>query len=309
MEGGCRGARALGAPLVMVTAVITGCAGKLAARPPSEPVRLRIVFVEGASATYRTELAAVQVADTEAGPAGVRAEAAYDVTHRAVDVASDGAATVLVDLDPVFEAVNGQPVPIDANPAPWRIVVAPEGAILDSARPIALEPVEPDDSGAPIVLTNPAAAINPFPFLATEPVSAGTRWTAGGALPSPFGGGTVPFDVEGRLVRYELAAGVAAAVVECRVSVDIDVTVEAAEYLTGTGQTDVVLPEGAELDYDSGLRYVQRAWLEPASGQVLRSEITGTFVTDAEWTGAPEEEGFEPIHVEGSVRATTERTG
>jgi hypothetical protein len=299
---------AIGPPLVMVAAALTGCAGKLAARPPSEPVRLRLVFEEDGSATYRTELAAVQVAETEAGPAAVGAEAVYDVTHRAVDVGSDGAA-VMVDLDPVSEAINGQAVPIDANPAPWRIVVAPEGAILDSARPIALEPVEPDDSGAPIVLTNPAAAINPFPFLATEPVAAGTGWVAGGAMPSPFGGGTVPFEVEGRLVRYELAAGIAAAVVECRVAVDIDVTVEGSEYLTGTGQSDVALPQEAALDYDAELRYVQQAWLEPASGQVLRSQITGTFVTDASWTGAPDEEGFEPVHVEGSLRATTERTG
>jgi hypothetical protein len=293
----------------MIAAVVASCGGKLAARPPTDPVRLRVVFEEGEAATYRTELAAVQVARTEAGPAGVRAEAVYDVTHRAVDVASDGDATVMVDLDPVSEAINGQPVPIDANPAPWRIVVAPEGAILDSARPIALEPVEPDDSEAPTVLTNPAAAINPFPFLPTEPVAPRTSWSAGGALPSPFGGGTVPFPVEGRLVRYELAAGVAAAVVECVVSIDIDITVDGAEYLTGTGQAEVELPEEASLDYDSELRYLQRAWLEPASGQVLRSEISGTFVTDAAWIGPPEEEEFEPVHVEGRVRATTERTG
>jgi hypothetical protein len=223
-------------------------------------------------------------------------------------VASNGAATVMIDLDPVSEAINGQPIPIDANPAPWRIVVAPEGAILDSARPIALEPVEPED-GAPAVLTNPASAINPFPFLASEPVVPGTSWAAGGTLPSPFGGGTVPFRVQGRLERYELAAGIAAAVVQCVVSIDIDVTVSGAEYLTGRGQADVELPEEAALDYDAELRYLQRAWLEPASGQVLRSEISGTFITDATWTGAPEDEGFEPVHVEGRVRATTERTG
>jgi hypothetical protein len=159
------------------------------------------------------------------------------------------------------------------------------------------------------VLTNPAAAINPFPFLATEPVAPGTTWSAGGALPSPFGGGTVPFRVQGRLERYELAAGIAAAVVACVVSIDIDVTVDGAEYLTGTGQAEVELPEEAALDYDAELRYLQRAWLEPASGQVLRSEISGTFVTDATWISAAEEEGFEPVHVEGRVQATTERTG
>jgi hypothetical protein len=308
MGGVRRTAEAVG-PLVAAAVLLAACGGKLAARPPSGPVRLRVFFREGEAARFRTELAAVQATRTETGPAAIRGAAAYDVTHRAVSVASDGAATVMVDLDPVAETVNGQPVPIDSNPAPWRIVVAPEGAILDSDRPIALEPVEPQESGAPTVLTNPAAAVNPFPFLASQPVVAGTRWSAGGALPSPFGGGTVPFQAEGRLLGYELAGGIAAAVVECRVAVDIDVTLDAIEYLAGTGQDAVEVPEDAALEYDGELRYLQRAWLEPASGQVIRSEISGTFVTDAAWTGAPDEEGFDPVHVEGRLEARTERTG
>jgi hypothetical protein len=292
----------------LLVAVLTGCGGKLAAPDPDAPSTLRLRFEPGQVARYRTDLHGVQVFGTGPTPPGVTADAVTEVTHRVISTAEDGSATIEVDSDPVSSATNGREVPIGSNPEPWRIVIAPEGAILDSTRPVALEPAEP--AGGPTVHANPSGAINPFPLLATRPVAPGIGWEGGGRIPSPFGGGTVPFRVRGRLAGYEVVAGVAAAVVEGRVVVDLDVTVPADEYLADTGQAPFAaeLPEDAALDYDGELRYVQRVWLHPGRGQVLRSELAGGFVTDARWAGVPAgREGFGPLHVEGQLEAVTER--
>jgi hypothetical protein len=109
-----------------------------------------------------------------------------------------------------------------------------------------------------------------------------------------------------------VVAGVPAAVVVGRVVMSLDVTVPADEYLEDTGQAPFAaeLPDDAAIDYDGELRYIQRVLLHPERGQVLRSEITGGFVTDARWTGVPTgREGFGPLHVEGRLEATAERTG
>jgi hypothetical protein len=252
----------------------------------------------------------MQVFGNGATPIGVQGEAVSDVTHRGVSVAPGGTATLEVDLDPVSASTNGRETPIGSNPEPWRIVVDPLGAILDSSRPVALEAPPEQAAQGPIVHVNPSGAINPFPFLTSEPVAVGTGWSGRGRVPSPFGGDAVPFTVAGRLLGYGVLGGAAAAVVESRVTVDLDVTVPAAEYLEGSAQSGFDVPADAALDYDGELRYVQRAWLEPKDGRILRSEITAAFATDAAWLGVPSDlDGFDPIHAEGRLEAHTERTG
>jgi hypothetical protein len=301
----------LGPTAVTATMVLASCGGKLGAPVPDRPTSLRLRFEPGQVVEYRSELRGVQVFGSGPTPAGVTAQAVTDVTHRVVTVEPDGSATIEVDLDPVSASTNGRETQLQSNPEPWRIVVAPEGAILDSTRPISLE-ADPDPARGPRVHANPSGAINPFPFLADEPVGPGTGWSGEGQAPSPFGGGSVPFRLQARLAGYEVVAGLPAAMVEGRVVMTLDVTVPAVEYLEGTGQTAFAteLPGDAAIDYDGELRYVQRVWLQPDRGQVLRSEIAGTFVTDVEWTGVPaDREGFDPVHVEGRVEVTTERTG
>lgn len=252
----------------------------------------------------------MQVFGTGPTPIGVRGEAVSVVTHRAVSVDPGGTATLEVDLDPVSASTNGREIPIGSNPEPWRIVVAPLGAILDSSRPIALEAPPEQAAQGPTVHANPSGAINPFPFLTSEPVGVGTGWSGRGRIPSPFGGDAVPLTVAGRLFGYRVVGGAAAAVVENRVTIDLDVTVPAAQYLEGSAQSGFDVPADAALDYDGELRYIQRAWLDPEDGRILRSEITGEFVTDAAWLGVPSDlDGFDPVHTEGRLEAHTERTG
>jgi hypothetical protein len=291
-------------------ALLAGCGGKLDAPAPDSPATLRLLFEPGQVVEYRSELRGVQVFGTGPTPPGVTSRAVTDVTHRVVSIEPDGSATLEVDLDPVSASTNGQETQLGSNPEPWQIVVAPEGAILDSTRPISLE-TDPDPADGPRVQANPSGAINPFPLLATEPVEAGVGWTGGGQAPSPFGGGTVPFSLRARMAGYEVVAGMPAAMIEGRVVMTLDVTVPAAEYLEGTGQAAFTteLPGEAAVEHRGELRYLQRVWLQPDRGQVLRSEIVGTFVTDVEWTGVPpDRQGFDPVHVEGSLEVTTERT-
>lgn len=288
--------------------LVSACGGKLAARVPDDPVTLRLSFVPGQVARYRTALSGVQIFDDDATPVGVTAETVTDVTHRVVSVDGDGAATLEVDPDPISARTGGQATPIGSNPEPWTVVASPQGAILDSTRPIVLDPGDEPSRDVPMVHTNPSGAINPFPLLATDPVGPGTGWSGSGRAPSPFGGGTVPFKVSGVLARYEPIAGASIAVVESRVVVTLDITVPADEYLEATGQAGFDLPSDAALDYDGELRYAQRTWLQPDRGQVLRTRIVGSFVTDVAWTDVPAgREGFEPVHAEGQLEATTER--
>jgi hypothetical protein len=301
----------LAATTAAATTVLASCGGKLGAPAPDRPTSLRLRFEPGQVVEYRSELRGVQVFGTGPTPSGVTAEAVTDVTHRVVSVEPDGSATIEVDLDPVSASTNGRQTQLGSNPEPWRIVVAPQGAILDSTRPITLE-ADADPAGGPRVQANPSGAINPFPLLAAQPVGPGAGWSGGGQAPSPFGGGTVPLRLRSRVAGYEVVAGMPAAMIEGSVVMTLDVTVPADEYLEGTGQTAFAaeLPDDAAIDYDGELRYVQRVWLQPDRGQVLRSEIAGTFVTDVEWTGVPaDREGFDPVHVEGRLEVTTERTG
>jgi hypothetical protein len=306
-----RGSLLRGGAAALAAATLAACGGKLGAQAPKAPTTLRLMFEPGQVAEYRTELQGVQVFGAGPTPPGVAAEAVTDVTHRVVSVEPDRSATVEVDLDPVSLSTNGRETQLRSNPAPWRVVVSPEGAILDSTRPITLEAGGGDPAEGPTLQANPSGAINPFPFLSAQAVRPGTGWAGGGEVPSPFGGGTVPFRVQSRLVGYEVVAGVTTAVVEGQVVMTLDVTVPADEYLEGTGQAPFTaeLPDDAALDYDGELRYVQRAWLHPGRGQILRTELAGEFVTDVAWTGMPAgREGFEPLHVEGGLEATTERT-
>jgi hypothetical protein len=293
---------------IAAATLLLGCGGTLVVGGSAEPARLRLSFRPGQVAEYRTELHTAQAFGTGPSRTGLTTESVTDVTHRTVTLGSEGEAVLEIDADPVSTRTNGQETQLATNPEPWRITVAPEGAILDSTRPIAFDTgQEPDD--VPVVQSNPTGAISPFPLLATEPVRPGSGWRGGGRAPSPFGGGTVPFRVHGSLAGYELVGAVQAAVVESRVVVELDVTVPAEEYLEKTSQTGFDLPPDAALDYDGELRYVQRAWLQVERGQMLGSEITGAFVTDVAWVGIPDaRQGFEPVHAEGQLEAATERT-
>jgi hypothetical protein len=294
---------------VTAATLLLGCGGTLVTAASAEPASLRLSFRPGAVAEYRTELQTAQAFGTGPSRAGLTTETVTDVTHRTVTIGSEGEAVLEIDADPVSTATNGQETQLVTNPEPWRITVAPEGAILDSTRPIAFDTGQ-DPGEAPVVQANPTGAINPFPLLSSEPVRPGSRWRGGGQAPSPFGGGTVPFRVRGSLAGYELVGAVRAAVVESRVVVQLNVTVPAEEYLENTSQTGFDVPTDAALDYDGELRYVQRVWLHVDRGQILGSEITGAFVTDVAWVGVPEaRQGFDPVHVEGQLEAATERTG
>ena len=294
------------ATVALLAAMAPAC-GRLTVASGKEPVALRLTFRAGQVAEYRTELQSVQASGVGPTPLGLTSETVTDVIHRTVAVGSEGEAVLQIDADPVANRTNGQEVQLASNPEPWRITVAPEGAILDSTRPIAFDTGQ-DPGDTPLVQANPTGAISPFPLLATEPVRPGTAWRGGGRIPSPFGGGTVPFRVRGSLTGYELIGAMQAAVVESRVVVDLDVTVPADEYLEETAQTGFEVPREAALDYDGELRYLQRAWLQVERGQMLGSEITGTFVTEAAWVGV-DRQGFDPVHAEGRLRASTHRTG
>jgi hypothetical protein len=118
--------------------------------------------------------------------------------------------------------------------------------------------------------------------------------------------------VAASVAGYETVAGLPATVIEGRVVMVLDVTVPAVEYLEGTGQSAFAaeLPAEAAVEYQGELRYEQRVWLHAERGQVLRSEVAGSFVTDVAWTGVPTESpGFDPVHSEGRVEAFTERMG
>jgi hypothetical protein len=292
--------------------VLAGCAGKLGVATQEGPIALRLRFEPGEVARYRTEVRGVQVFGTGPTPAGLSSATISEVTHRVLSVEPEGSATLEVDLDPVSISTNGQEAQLRSNPEPWEIVVAPEGALLGSTRPITLDAGGDPSAEGPTVQANPSGAINPFPFLAPEAVRLGQGWTGGGQAPSPFGGGTIPFRLQGRLAGHEVVAGIPAAVVEGQVVMTVDVTVPAAEYLRDTEQAAFAteLPAEATVDYEGELRYVQRVWLHIDRGQILRSELTGSFVTDVAWTNVPAgRQGFDPLHVEGSLEVTTERTG
>jgi hypothetical protein len=295
---------------VLAPLVLSACGGKLAASQPDGATTYRLRFEPGQVARYRTELQGVQVFGTGPTPAGASTQTVTDVTHRVIAVEADGSATVEVDLDPLSASVNGQEVQLRTNPEPWEITVSPEGALLASTRPISLE--APDDAGAggPTVQANPSGAINPFPFLAHQPVDSGGAWSGAGQAPSPFGGGTVPYRVAASVAGYDTVGVIPATVIEGRMVMVLDVTVPADEYLAGTGQEAfaIELPTEAAVEYQGELRYEQRVWLQ--RGQVLRSEMAGSFVTDVAWTGVPTESpGFDPVHSEGRLEASTERTG
>lgn len=294
---------------VTAATLLLGCGGTLVAATSAEPARLQLSFRPGQVAEYRTELHTEQVFGPGPTPSGLTTETVTDVTHRTVTLGSEGQAILEIDADPVATRTNGQEMQLATNPEPWRITVAPEGALMDSTRPIAFDTGQ-DPGDTPLVQANPTGAISPFPHLPAGAVRPGAHWTGGGRVPSPFGGGTVPFQVHGSLAGYELVGAVRAAVVENRVAVQLDVTVPAEEYLEETSQTSFDLPPDAALVYDGQLRYVQRAWLQVDRGQMLGSEISGVFDTDVAWVGVPPpRQGFDPVQTVGLLQASTSRTG
>jgi hypothetical protein len=216
-----------------------------------------------------------------------------DVTQvigwKVVSVDDAGTATIEVTVSDMSGTVNGTEVP--STPAsPIEIRIAADGRVL-SAGGLSLggagqtqgfgfpgmgqlTPILPDDGDA---------------------VSVGDTWDKEFSQDFPFGEGTIDFSATSTYVRNETVNGREAAVIETRMTVPIDATLELAELLDALGPEITGATGGAGLEQlgDGSIAYVgrgtftQTSFVDLDARELLKTQSRGRFDISMTFEGIP----------------------
>jgi hypothetical protein len=225
------------------------------------PADLAPRFAAGTSSTYRFR-ATDDGEPSQVSPEGTHLDltATLDVTIRSVQ---DGIATAAVTVDDVEAAFNEtdvlsvavaepQPIRFDGGGAPDHVVLM--GASPDGTFFLYIDLL--------------------FPVVPRGRVAAGDPWPISFEASAPGATGRATYEGTGEMVGYADIGGVRAAEVRNELTFVYDLTVSSPRIaqLSGLG----TLRRGSILLTGDG-ELVLTAWIDPATGTVLRAEIAGTY--------------------------------
>jgi hypothetical protein len=300
--------------VVGLVLAITGAGFFLLTQPRGPDVALALDFEEGTTYRYRLTMSMEGTIDTALADLPLVGEVTETVSHHVVDVAPDGTATIDVGIEDVSGSFSGQPLPASTD-LELRMVIGPDGQL----REVEGEPVPEALQGG---WTDPSGAgglpgMQSFPLLPDEPVGPRDEWVKNVDQPLPFGDGEVRLHAENEFVRYEDVGEVRTAVIESAITSPIDWTIDLAELAElgeqlGEPDTSLVNGEGlpTSVSYRGDVEQDQVTWLDPDRGEVVRSELSGTFdiTTRAEGgEGVGALFGAPAVRMVGEMEVTTER--
>jgi hypothetical protein len=129
-----------------------------------------------------------------------------------------------------------------------------------------------------------------FPVVPTGSVGLGATWPIDLSLTMAQGEGTLDYTGTGTFVRYETLNGVRAAVVQNKVSLDYGYTLNA-------GKESALVVKGGDPKAPGSVQvsgsgtYSMLAWIDPATGELLRSQGQGTYDLSSTYRGFPSSVG------------------
>lgn len=300
--------------LVALVVALTGAGFFVLTRPRGPDVALAFGFEEGDTSRYRVTMSMDGTIDTALADLPLVGELAETVSYHVMDVAGDGAATIDVGVESVSGSFSGQPLPASTD-LEIRMVIGPDGQLREidgEPVPEALQGGWTDPSG-----TGGLPGMQSFPLLPDGPVGPGDEWVKDVEQPLPFGVGEIRLHSENEFVRYEEVGAVRTAVIESAITSPIDWTIDLAELAELGDQleepdTSLAEVEGlpTSVSYRGDVEQDQVTWLDPDRGEVVRSELSGTFdiTTRAEGgEGVGALFGALAVRMAGEMQVTMER--
>jgi len=284
-----RGMIALAVAVVLV--VVAGLVAFAITRSDSaEAQPLALSFTQGEERTYDVH----QTMDANiSSPLFGDEPMVMDVTQvigwKVVSVDDAGTATIEVTVSDMSGTVNGTEVPSTPAP-PIEIRIAADGRVL-SAGGLSL-----GGAGQTRGFGFPGMGqLTPILPDEGDAVSVGDTWEKEFSQDFPFGEGTIDFSATSTYVRNETVNGREAAVIETRMTVPIDATLELAELIDALG-TEITGPTGgAGLEQlgDGSIAYVGRGTFDQTSfvdleaRELLKTQIGGRFDISMSLEGIP----------------------
>jgi hypothetical protein len=274
-----RGIIALAVAVVLV--VVAGLVAFAITRSDTaEAQPLALSFTQGQERTYDVhQTMDANISSELFGDEPLSMDVTQTIGWKVVSVDDDGTATIEVTVSDMSGTVNGKEVPSTSAP-PIEIRIAADGRVL-SAGGLSLggagqtqgfgfpgmgqlTPILPDDGDA---------------------VSVGDTWDKEFSQDFPFGEGTIDFSATSTYVRNETVNGREAAVIETRMSVPIDATLDLAEVLDAlgpeiTGSTGAAgleqLGDGS-IAYVGGGTFTQTSFVDLDARELLKTQSRGRF--------------------------------
>ncbi len=280
-----RGMVALAVAVVLV--VVAGLVAFAITRSNSaEAQPLALSFTQGEERTYDLDQTMdANISSPLFGDQPLSMDVSQVIGWKVVSVDDAGTATIEVTVSDMSGTINGTEVPSAPTP-PIEIRIAADGRVL-SAGGLSLggagqtfpgmgqlTPILPDEGDA---------------------VSVGDTWDKEFSQDFPFGEGTIDFSASSTYVRNETVNGREAAVIETRMTVPIDATLELAELLDALGPEITGATGGAGLEQlgDGSIAYVgrgtfnQTSFVDLEARELLKTRGGGRFDISMTFEGIP----------------------
>jgi hypothetical protein len=281
----------IAAAIALVLVIVAGLAAFAITRSDTaEAQPLALSFTQGEERTYDVhQTMDAKVSSSLFGDQPLSMDVSQVVGWKVVSVDDAGTATIEVTVSDMSGTLNGSEVPSTPAP-PIEIQIASDGRVL-SAGGLSLggaaqtpgfgfpgmgqlTPILPDDGDA---------------------VSVGDTWDKEFSQDFPFGDGTIEFSATSTYVRNENINGREAAVIQTRMTVPIDVTLDLATLLDALGPEITGATGAAGLDAlgEGSIAYVgrgtftQTSFVDLAAAEMLKTQSSGDFDISMRFQGIP----------------------
>ena len=283
-----RGMIALAVAVVVV--VVAGLvAFAVTGSDTAEAQPLALSFTQGEERTYDVhQTMDANISSPLFGDEPLSMDITQEVGWKVASVDEAGTATIEVTVSDMSGTLNGTEVP-SAPALPIEIRIAADGRVL-SAGGVSLGAAESQGFGFP--------GMGQFtPILPDEgdAVSVGDTWDKEFSQDFPFGEGTIDFSATSTYVRNETVNGREAAVIETRMTVPIDATLDLAELLDALGPQITGATGGTGLEQlgDGSIAYVgrgtftQTSFVDLEARELLKTQSGGRFDISMTIEGIP----------------------
>lgn len=284
-----RGMIALAVAVVLV--VVAGLVAFAITRSDSaEAQPLALSFTQGEERTYDVhQTIDANISSPLFGDEPLSMDVTQVIGWKVVSVDEAGTATIEVTVSDMSGTVNGTEVPSTPG-TPIEIRIAADGRVL-SAGGLSL-----GGAGQTRGFGFPGMG-QLTPILPDEghAVSVGDTWDKEFSQDFPFGEGTIDYSATSTYVRNETVNGREAAVIETRMTVPIDATLDLAELINALGPEITGATGGAGLEQlgDGSIAYVGRGTFDQTSfvdleaRELLKTQSGGRFDISMTLEGIP----------------------
>jgi hypothetical protein len=205
------------------------------------------------------------------------------LSWKVVSVDDEGVATLEATIENLSGTMNGTPLPVPQKDITCRFRIAPDGRIL---------------TGGTLSFAS-AGSGQAFPgmdqfsaLLPDRPVAPGDTWTKDFTQPIPFGQGELRYTSRNRFERYEEVDGVRTAVINSKMTVPMDFTLNLRKLMNSLGQSpsQAGLPSGArpKIVYEGQGTFETTSWIAPEGGVLVKSTSAGDFRMSMRFADFPE---------------------